>query len=67
MNVNENNSKKIDKDKKIAEPSVHLIEPLNKEVKKENNAHVNTQFCAFCGETISKGLNHCPFCGEEAR
>lgn len=67
MNVNEDNSKKIDKDKKIAEPPIQLIEPINKEVKKEKNAHVNAQFCTYCGEIISKGLKHCPFCGEEAR
>lgn len=67
MNVNENNSKKIDRDKKIAEPPVHLIEPLNKVDKKENNARMNAQFCTYCGENISKGLKHCPFCGAETK
>jgi hypothetical protein len=67
MNVNEDNSKKIDKDKKIAEPPVHLIEPLNKVDKKENNAGVNAQFCTYCGENVSDGLEHCPFCGAETK
>ena len=67
MNVNEDNSKKIDKDKKIAEPPVHLIEPLNKVDKKENNVRVNDQFCTYCGENLSKGLKQCPFCGAETK
>ena len=67
MNVNEDNSKKIDKDKKIAEPTVYLIEPLNKVDKKENNTLVNAQFCKFCGENVSEGLKLCPFCGAETK
>ncbi len=67
MNVNEDKSKKIDKDKKIAEPSVHLIESLNNVDKKKSDAGVNAQFCTFCGENISKGLKLCPFCGTETK
>ena len=67
MNVNEDKSKKIDKDKKIAEPPVHLIETLNKVDKKENNVRVNAQLCTYCGENISKGLKQCPFCGAETK
>ena len=67
MNVNEDNSKKIDRDKKIPEPPVHLIGTLNKVDEKENNARVNAQFCIYCGEKISKGLKLCPFCGEETK
>ncbi len=65
MNVNEDNSKKIDKDKKIVVSPVHLIEPLNKVDKKENRARVNAPFCTYCGENITDGLNHCSFCGAE--
>ena len=65
MNVNEDNSKKIDTDKKIVEPTIHLIEPLKKVNKKENNASVNAQFCTYCGENVPEGLKHCPFCGAE--
>ena len=65
MNVNEDNSKKIDKNKNIIEPPVHLIETLNKVDKKENNARVNAPFCTYCGENISDGLKQCPFCGTE--
>jgi len=67
MNVNEDKSKKIDKDKKIAEPTIHLIETLNKVDKKENNVSVNAQLCTYCGEYLSEGLNHCPFCGAETK
>ena len=67
MNVNEDKSKKIDKDKDIAEPTVHLIEPLNKVDKKENNTLLNAQFCKFCGENVSEGLKLCPFCGAETK
>ncbi len=67
MNVNEDKSKKIDKDKKIAEPTIHLIETLNKVDKKENNVRVNAQLCTYCGENISEGLIHCPFCGAETK
>ena len=67
MNVNKDNSKKTDKDKKIIEPTVHLIEPLNKVDKKKNDAGVKSQFCTYCGENISKGLKHCPFCGAETK
>ena len=67
MNVNEANYKKIDKDKKIVVSSVHLIEPLNKVDKKENSASVNDPFCKYCGENISDGLNHCPFCGAKTK
>ncbi|TKJ24401.1 MAG: hypothetical protein CEE42_11245 [Promethearchaeota archaeon Loki_b31] len=67
MNVNEDNSKEIDKDKNIVEPTVHLIELSKKGDKKENNARVNAQFCTYCGENISKGLKHCPFCGAETK
>ena len=67
MNVNEDNSKKKDRDKKIAEPTVHLIGTLNKVDEKENNVRVKAQFCTYCGEKISKGLKHCPFCGEETK
>lgn len=67
MNVNEDKSKKIDKDKKIAEPTIHLIETLNKVDKKENNVRVNAQLCTYCGENLSEGLNHCPFCGVETK
>lgn len=67
MNVNEDNSRKIDKNKKIVEPTIHLIEPLNKVNKKENNASVITQFCTYCGENVSEGLKNCPFCGAETK
>jgi len=71
MNVNEDISKKIDKDKNIVEPTVHLIELSKngdkKGDKKENNSRVNAQFCTYCGENISKGLKHCPFCGAETK
>ena len=67
MNVNEDNSKKIDIDKKNAELPVHLIEPLNKGDKKENNVRVNAKFCTYCGENVSEGLNLCPFCGAETK
>ena len=67
MNVNEDNSKKVERDKKIAEPPVQLIGTLNTVDKKENNERVNAQFCTYCGEKISKGLKHCPFCGEETK
>jgi len=67
MNVNEDDSKKIDKDKKIAEPPVQLIESLSKVDKKENNARVNAQFCTYCGENVSEGLKSCPFCGAETK
>ena len=65
MNVNEDNSKKIDKDRKIAETLVHSTESLNKADKKENNARANAHSCSYCGEFVSEGLNNCPFCGEE--
>jgi len=67
MNVNEDNSKKIEKDKKIAEPIVSLIETSKRGDKKENNARVNGQFCTYCGENVSEGLKHCPFCGVETK
>jgi 5-bromo-4-chloroindolyl phosphate hydrolysis protein len=67
MNVNEDNSKKIDIGKDIVEPTVHLIELSKKGDKKENNARVNAQFCTFCGENVSEGLKHCPFCGAETK
>ena len=67
MNVNEDNSKKIDKNMKIAEAPVHSTESLNNMDKKENNARVNAQSCSFCGELVSEGLNQCPFCGEETK
>jgi len=65
MNVNEDISKKIDKDKNIVEPTVHLVELSKKADNKENNASVNAQLCTYCGENISNGLKLCPFCGEE--
>jgi len=67
MNVNEDNSKKIDKDKKIAEPTVLLIETSKKRDKKENNTGVNAQFCTYCGENVSNRSKHCPFCGAETK
>jgi predicted RND superfamily exporter protein len=67
MNVNEDNSKKIDKDKKVVELPIQLIEPLNKADKKENNARVNAQLCTYCGENVSEGFEHCPFCGAETK
>ena len=67
MNVNEDNSKKIDIDKDIVEPTVQLIELSKKVDKKENNARVNAQLCPYCGENTSKGFKHCPFCGAETK
>ena len=67
MNVNEDISKKIDKNMKIAETPVHSTESLNNMDKKENNSRMNAQFCTYCGENISKGLKHCPFCGAETK
>ena len=67
MNVNEDNSKKIDKDKKLAKRPANLIEPLNKVDKKVNDSRVNPQLCIYCGENISEGLKLCPFCGAEIK
>ena len=67
MNVNEDKSKKIDKDKKLAKYPVKLIEPLNKVDKKESDLRVNLQLCKYCGENFSKGLKNCPFCGAETK
>ena len=67
MNVNEDNSRKIDKNKKITETPLHSTESLNDVDKKENNARVNGQFCTYCGEKVSEGSKHCPFCGAETK
>lgn len=67
MNVNKDNSKKIDKDKDIVEPTVPLMELSKKVDNKKSKAYVNAQFCTYCGENISKGLKHCPYCGAETK